>query len=103
MRSSTQLGRFGALVVLGIAAAEVLIMISPFAGFFYAHLQFGPVLEVLSTSRLTAWLDGFFLSHAVTTASLIIEWHRKAGLALMVLGLAGFVLSATQVYGNKLT
>jgi hypothetical protein len=60
MRSSAQLGRLGVLVVFGVAAAEVLIMISPFAGFFYASLRFEPLLGVLSRSRPTAWLDGFF-------------------------------------------
>lgn len=88
--------------MLGVAAAEVLIMISPFAGFFYASLRFEPVLGFLSTSPLTAWLDGFFLNHAVVTASRLLEWQRKAGLGLIVVGLAGFVLSAVQVYGNKL-
>lgn len=102
MRWCTPLGRLGALVVLGIAAAEVLIMISPFAGFFYASLQFEPVLGFLSTSPLTAWLDGFFLNHAVVTRSLVLEWQRNVGLGLIVVGLAGFVLSAVQVYGNKL-
>ena len=102
MRSSTPLGRLGALVVLGIAAVEVLIMISPFAGFFYASLKFEPVLGFLSTSPFTAWLDGFFLNHAVVTRSLLLEWQRNVGLGLIVLGLVGFVLSAVQVYGNKI-
>src|SRR3972149_6738723 len=102
MRSSTPFGRLGARVVLGIAAADVLIMISPFAAFFYASLRFEPVLGFLSTSPLTAWLDGFFLNHAVGTRSRLLEWHRNAGLGLIVLGLVGFVLSAVQVYGNKL-
>jgi protein-S-isoprenylcysteine O-methyltransferase Ste14 len=93
----------GAVAVLGVTAAEVLIMISPFAGFFYASLGFEPVLEFLSRSRLTAWLDGFFLSHAVVTTSPLLEWHRKAGLVLLALGLGGFFVSAFQVYGNKLT
>lgn len=102
MRSSAQLGRLGVLVVFGVAAAEVLIMISPFAGFFYASLRFEPLLGVLSRSRPTAWLDGFFLNHAVITTSYLLEWHRRAGLVLIVLGLAGFLLSAGQVYGNKI-
>ena len=102
VRSSTPFGRLGALAVLGIAAAEVLIMISPFAGFFYASLQFEPVLGFLSQSPLTAWLDGFFLNHAVVTRSLLLEWQRNVGLGLIVVGLAGFVLSAAQVYGNKI-
>lgn len=103
MTSSAQLGRLGALLVFGIAALEVLIMISPFAGFFYASLQFEPLLALLSTSPLTAWLDGFFLNHAVVTTSRLLEWHRTLRLGLLVLGLAGFLVSAAQVYGNKAT
>jgi protein-S-isoprenylcysteine O-methyltransferase Ste14 len=103
MRRSAQLSRAGALLVFGIAALEVVIMISPFAGFFYAGLQFGSVLGFLSTSPLTAWLDGFFLNHAVVTTSRLLEWHRKLGLGLLVVGLAGFLVSAAQVYGNKIT
>jgi protein-S-isoprenylcysteine O-methyltransferase Ste14 len=102
MRSSTKLGRAGALLLLAIPALEVLIMISPFAGFFYASLQFEPILGLLSRSPWTAWLDGFFLNHALVTASLLLEWHQKAGLVLMGLGLAGFLVSAAQLYGNKI-
>lgn len=102
MKPISDIGRFGGLLVLGIAAAEVLIMVSPFAGFFYATLG-EPVLGVLSQSPLTAWLDGFFLNHAVVTTSALLEWNRKAGLVLFVLGLAVFLVSAVQVYGNKIT
>jgi len=103
MKSTSQLGRLGALAVLGLGAAEVLIMISPFAGFFYASLRFEPLLGWLSRSPATAWLDGFFLNHSVVTTSLLLEWQRKLGLALFLLGLIGFFISAFQVYGNKLT
>ncbi|MFQ5817101.1 MAG: methyltransferase family protein, partial [Terriglobia bacterium] len=83
-------------------AVEVLIMISPFAGFFYASLRFEPVLGILSQSALTAWLDGFFLNHAVVTSSTFLEGQRTIGLYLFALGLWGFLLSAVQVYGNKI-
>lgn len=103
MRSSAPLGRLGALLVFGIAALEVVIMISPFAGFFYASLQFESFLAFLSRSPMTAWLDGFFLNHSVVTTSRLLEWHRKLGVALLGLGLAGFLVSAAQVYGTKIT
>ncbi|MEE9234394.1 MAG: hypothetical protein V3U28_03015 [Candidatus Acidoferrales bacterium] len=102
MRVSGQAGRYGAVVVVGLGAAEVLIMISPFMGFFYASLRFESVLGVLSASRWTAWLDGFFLNHAVVTDSLLLEGQRRVGVWLFVGGLAGFLISAFQVYGNKL-
>lgn len=103
MKSTSQLGRLGALALLGLGAAEVLIMISPFAGFFYASLRFEPLLGWLSASPWTAWLDGFFLNHSVVTTSLLLEGQRKLGIALFLLGLIGFFISAFQVYGNKLT
>lgn len=102
MTTSSQLGRLGALFVLGVAAAEVIIMVSPFAGFFYARLQFEPFLGLLSASPLTAWLDGFFLNHSVVTRSLVLEWHRKIGLLLFLLGGLGFLVSGVQVYGGKI-
>jgi protein-S-isoprenylcysteine O-methyltransferase Ste14 len=102
MRSAKQLGRWGALAVLALGAAEVLIMISPFAGFFYASVQFEPFLGFLSKSPLTAWLDGFFLNHSVVTSSWFLETQRMLGLYLFALGLWGFFISAAQVYGNKL-
>lgn len=102
MKSSGQLTRFGGLLVLGLGAAEVLIMISPFAGFFYAGVRFESLLGFLSASSMTAWLDGFFLNHSVVTTSTLLEWQREIGLFVFALGLWGFLISAFQVYGNKI-
>ena len=102
MKEMSQLGRWGALLVVGLGACEVLIMISPFAGFFYSGARFEPILGVLSTSAATAWLDGFFLNHSVVTDSGLLEWQRKIGGLLFTLGLWGFLISAAQVYGNKM-
>jgi len=44
VKSYRNLGRFGALLVLALGACEVLIIISPFAGFFYASVHFEPLL-----------------------------------------------------------
>lgn len=97
-----RVGRVGAVLALGVATAEVLIMISPFADLFFASLRYEPLLGVLSQSRLTFWLDGFFLNHAVVTASPVLEAQRRVGRYLFALGIWGFVLCAVQVYGNKL-
>ena len=40
MSVASQIGRFGAILALGIAAAELLIMISPFAGLFFTSLKY---------------------------------------------------------------
>ena len=77
-------------------------MISPFAGFFYASVRFEPLLEFLSASPLTAWLDGFFLNHSVVTSSTFIEGQRKVGRYIFAVGMWGFFISALQVYGNKI-
>ena len=102
MGATSHFGRFSAILLLGIAATEILIMISPFAGFFYTSLRYESLLGVLSQSRLTAWLDGFFLNHSVVTTSSVLEGQRWIGRYLFALGIWGFVISAIQVYGNKI-
>jgi len=102
MRKSIQIGRYSALLALALGACEVLIMISPFAGFFYGSIHFEPFLGTLSNNPLTAWIDGFFLNHSVVTTSWLLEWHRKIGRWLFALGIWGFLISAGQVYGKKI-
>lgn len=102
MSATSHIGRLGAILVLGIAAAELLIMISPFAGLFFTSLRYESLLGILSQSRLTAWLDGFFLNHSVVTMSPVLEGQRWIGRYLFALGIWGFVISAFQVYGNKI-
>ena len=48
----------GAALVYFIAALEVVIMISPFAFFFYS--VFNPILLGLNQSAGTRWLTAFF-------------------------------------------
>jgi protein-S-isoprenylcysteine O-methyltransferase Ste14 len=102
MKSMSQWGRVGGVLLLTLGALEVVFMASPFAGLFYAGIQFEPMLAFLSQSPLTAWLDGFFLNHSVVTTSWLLEWQREIGKLLFALGLWGFVISACQVYGNKI-
>ncbi len=102
MGVSSRMSRLGALIVLGIASAEVVIMISPFAGLFYTSFRYDSFLGFFSKYPLTAWLDGFFLNHSVVTESPLLEWQRKAGRIMFALGLWGFFVSAFQVYYNKL-
>ncbi|MFQ5701834.1 MAG: methyltransferase family protein [Acidobacteriota bacterium] len=101
-KTTSAMGRWGALLIVGLGASEVLIMISPFAGFFYTGVRFEPLLGLLSLSPLTAWLDGFFLNHAAVTTSRVLEWQRTIGRYLFALGLWGFLISAGQVYGKKI-
>lgn len=95
--------RFGTLIVLGLAATEVIIMIGPFAGLFYARASFGFLFETLSGSPYTAWLNGFFLNHSVITHSAFLEIQREIGEWMLLLGLIGFAICAMRVYGRKAT
>ncbi len=83
-----------------LLALEVLIMISPFAGFFYA--AFNPVLLGLAGSNATRWLTAFYLPHLVLPGDPFLVAVRVAGSVLTVLGLALFLLGAVQVYLAKL-
>jgi len=88
-------------VVYGLVMFEVVIMVSPFAFYFYA--AYGPTLKWLNYSPATAWLTGFLLPHAVFTTSPFLEFLRwDLGRYAFGLGLVAFVILAAQVYGSKL-
>ncbi len=93
--------RVGSLIVLGLAAVEVLIMMGPFAGLFYARSSFGFLFETLAKSPWTAWLNGFFLNHSVITHSTFLELQREIGEWMLLGGLAGFAICAMRVYRRK--
>src|SRR3989441_9609616 len=94
------LSRFLALIY-GLVMFEVVIMISPFAFYFYA--AYGPTLKWLNHSRATAWLTGFVLPHAVFTTSPFLELLRwDLGRYAFGLGLVGFFFFAVQIYGSRL-
>jgi len=87
--------------VYGLVMFEVIIMISPFA--FYFYTAYGPTLKWLNHSRATAWLTGFVLPHAVFTTSPFLEFLRWGlGRYAFGLGLLGFFLFAAQIYGSRL-
>jgi protein-S-isoprenylcysteine O-methyltransferase Ste14 len=90
----------GIIVVYFLIALEVLVMISPFAGFFYA--AFNPVLLALAGSPATRWLAGFFLPHMVLPPGLLLRAVRVGGSVLFVGGAAVFLACAAQVYAHKL-
>ena len=93
-------GFLGAAIVLYfVIALEVLIMISPFAAFFYA--AFNPVLLFLAHSSATRWLASFFLPHMVLPPGIFLKAVRVAGSVLFVGGAVMFVFCAGQVYTHK--
>jgi protein-S-isoprenylcysteine O-methyltransferase Ste14 len=90
----------GTIVLCFVAAFEVVIMISPFAAFFYA--VFNPVLLTLGQHPSTRWLTAFFLPHMIAAPDVFLAAIRIAGSILFVLGVLGFLVCAIQVYAGKL-
>jgi len=91
----------GAIILYFVIGLEILIMISPFAAFFYA--AFNPFLLVLVQYPSTRWLTAFFLPHMVLPPDLLLKSVRVAGSVLFVVGAALFFVCAGHVYYNKFT
>lgn len=89
----------GVILLYFIIALEVLIMISPFAAFFYA--AFNPVLLFLAQWPATRWLADFFLPHMVLPPGLFLQTIRVAGSVLFVGGTVVFLVCAGQVYFHR--
>jgi protein-S-isoprenylcysteine O-methyltransferase Ste14 len=90
-----------ALVLYFVIALEVLIMISPFAGFFYS--VFNPVLLKLASNSTTRWLSAFYLPHMVLPQDWFLLSVRVLGSVLFVVGMVVFFACAAQIYFAKFT
>lgn len=90
----------GVVVLYFVIALEVLVMISPFAAFFYS--VFNPVLLFLARWPATRWLADFFLPHMVLPPDPLLKAVRVAGSVLFVGGAILFLACAGQVYFHKL-
>lgn len=90
----------GAIVLSFVVALEIVIMISPFALFFYA--VFNPVLLALDRSPATRWLTAFFLPHMVISPDPALRAIRVLGSVAFIVGVAVFLACAIQVYAGKL-
>lgn len=88
-----------AIVLYFIIGLEIMIMISPFAGFFYT--AFNPFLLETAKYPATRWLSSFFLPHMVVPPDAFLKFIRIMGSVLFVSGMAGFLVCAIQVYANK--
>ena len=89
----------GAIVLYFIIGLEVLVMISPFAAFFYA--AFNPFLLFLTRWSATRWLADFFLPHMVLPPGVFLKALRVTGSVLFVGGALMFLICAGQVYFHK--
>jgi protein-S-isoprenylcysteine O-methyltransferase Ste14 len=95
-----RIGANSAIVLSFIVAFEIVIMISPFAFFFYAI--FNPFLLVLNQSGITRWLTAFFLPHMVVPPDRLLIGLRILGSVLFIAGMVVFIVCAGQVYLGKL-
>ena len=69
-----------AIVLYFVICFEILIMISPFAGFFYS--AFNPVLLGLAKYPATKWLSSFFFTHMVVPPNGPLKVLRVMGSVL---------------------
>lgn len=103
-RSNSSVGkRFAWISVIFlsfIVGLEIVIMISPFAFFFYG--AFNPFLLALNQSWMTRWLTAFFLPHMVVPPNGVLTVLRILGSVFFVAGMLVFFVCAGQVYLGKL-
>jgi protein-S-isoprenylcysteine O-methyltransferase Ste14 len=97
---ATKFTAFAGIMLFIIVAFEIMIMISPFAFFFYS--VFNPVFDWLGQSPATRWLTAFFLPHMALPPTLFLKTIRIAGSVFFIVGAAAFIACALQVYVGKL-
>lgn len=101
--SALRMKRFAAgsgAVLFFVVALEIVIMISPFAFFFYS--VFDPLLHWLASHSATSWLTAFFLPHMILPPTLLLKSIRVAGSVLVIAGFLAFTTCALQVYIGKI-
>jgi protein-S-isoprenylcysteine O-methyltransferase Ste14 len=98
--SGKKIAFLGAVGLFLLAALEVVIMISPFAFFFYS--VFNPIFHFLSQSSYTRWTTMFFLPHMILPPTPFLQTVRVLGSIFFVAGLVTFLICALQVYLGKI-
>ena len=88
------------IFVFFLMAFEIMIMISPFAFFFYA--VFNPIFHWLDEYRATSWLTTFFLPHMILPPTLFLKAVRVLGSVCFIAGSLTFIICALQVYLVKI-
>ncbi|MFQ5675139.1 MAG: methyltransferase family protein [bacterium] len=88
------------ILVFFVMAFEVMIMISPFAFFFYS--VFNPFFHWLDRYAATQWLISFFLPHMILPPTLLLKTIRILGSLFFIIGSVTFVICALQVYLGKI-
>jgi protein-S-isoprenylcysteine O-methyltransferase Ste14 len=91
---------FWTAIAYCLIGIEIIIMISPFALYFYS--VYGPVLQFLAASPLTSWSTEFFLPHLVFPDDPLVRGISLLQV-LMVIGLLLFALAAIPLYYGRFT
>jgi len=91
---------FWTIIAYCLIGVEIIIMISPFALYFYS--VYGPVLQALASSPLTSWSTEFFLPHLVFPDDPLIRGISLLQV-LMIVGLLLFCLAAIPLYFGRFT
>lgn len=84
----------------GLIALEIIIMVSPFAFYFYS--VYGPFLKGLYAFPATRWLTAFILPHILLSGDPLLTWLERIGFSLFPIGLWIFIVGAIHVYGARL-
>ncbi len=90
----------GTIVAYCLIGVEIIIMISPFALYFYS--VYGPVLEFFFSSPLLSWTTEFFLPHMVFPDDPLIIGMSYLQ-AFLVIGLVLFFTAAIPLYYGRFT
>jgi len=96
----TKLLLFGTILAYCLIGVEIIIMISPFAIYFYSI--YGPILNYLSASPLTSWTTEFFLPHMVFPNDSLIRGISYLQV-LLIIGLLLFFSAAIPLYYGRFT
>jgi len=103
MRKLSLIGRLaarGGIIIFFIMAFEIMIMISPFAFFFYS--VFNPIFRFIDNYPALSWLTAFFLPHMILPPTHFLITIRILGSVLFVAGSVTFLVCALQVYLGKI-
>ena len=87
------------ILIYAVTALEMIIMISPAAAYFYS--VYTPLFHGLEQNVATAWMPQFFLPHLAQTRLPVFRWLSWLGVALVLVGLLGFLACAIQLYYGK--
>ena len=99
MREKIQKIVLAAPVVYLLIGLEILIMISPFAAYFYS--VYGPFLRLIDSAPATRWLAEFFLPHFVFVDSLFSKILGVLQLTAFFSGMFLFFYAAAPLYYCK--